>query len=99
MTGKTLLTVSLLLPFMAISSVVHADATTTKKRHWASEPRITSFSSSSRAQTVPEGGGGHGAGVESCAYQYQGGPKSNLWTCRSTFQPTHSVQPTHSGGR
>jgi hypothetical protein len=83
MTGKHLLTVSLLLPFMAISSVVHADPTTTKKRHWAPELR------SSRAQALPQADSNYGPPVESCAYQYQGGPKSNLWTCRPEYRPSH----------
>ncbi len=27
-----------------------------------------------------------GAGVETCAYQYQAGPKSSLWTCRPEYE-------------
>jgi hypothetical protein len=89
MIGKRLLTVSLLLPFMVISSLVHADATPSKKRHWPNELRDYSFRQGSalnrvapRAQVLPEAESNHGLTTERCAYQYQGGPKSSLWTCR-----------------
>ena len=76
MTGKNLLTVPLLLPLLAMSSVVHADRTATKKRHQDPELR------SSRALALPPVGN-DGRTAESCAYHYQGGPKANLWTCRA----------------
>jgi hypothetical protein len=90
MTGKRLLTVSLLLPLMVVSGVVHADATTIKKKHWANEPRGYSFRDSSalerngpHAQALPEAPSHYGWSAERCAYQYQSGPKSNLiWSCR-----------------
>ncbi len=69
MTGKPLLTVSLLLPFMVMSGVVHADSKITKKNHRPNEVTV-------RAQAMPR------PTTERCAYQYQGGPKSSLWACR-----------------
>jgi hypothetical protein len=83
MTGKHLLTVSLLLPLVAMSRVVHADQTAPKKRHWDNELRR------SRALALPPVGN-DGRTAESCAYQYQGGPKSNLWTCRAQI-PTNPM--------
>jgi hypothetical protein len=81
MTGKSLLTVSLILPFMAISSVVHADPTTAKQRHWPNEVRIYSFKDTrARAQAEPQVYGDYGPATTSCTYQ--GGPKSNVWTCQ-----------------
>jgi hypothetical protein len=84
MTGKRVLTISLLLPFMAISSVVHVDAATATKNHHTLLKQATA-----RAQVLPRSGAYYGAGaygagaaIEACAYQYQGGPKSSLWTCR-----------------
>jgi hypothetical protein len=84
MTGKSLLTISLLLPFIAISSVVHADAATATKRHAIFKQ------TTARAEALPRPGGYYGAGVgayygtgaatEAC--NYQGGPKSGLWTCQ-----------------
>ena len=72
MTGKPLLTVSLLLPFMVMSGVVHADSKITKKNHRPNEVTV-------RAQAMPR------PTTERCAYQYQGGPKSSLWTCRRSY--------------
>ena len=85
MTGKQLLTVLLLLPFMAVASVVHADPTITKKRHSATELR------SSQAQVLPRAEGSYGLTGTSCVYQYQGGPKSNLWTCRPEYQGSYPI--------
>jgi hypothetical protein len=94
MTGKGLLAVSLLLPFMAISSVVQADAATAMKRHSGNEVRGHTLlkQTTVRAEVLPRPGPYHGSGVgayyatgaatEACGYQYQGGPKSSLWTCR-----------------
>lgn len=86
MTGKGLLAVSLLLPFMAISSVVQADAATATKRHSGNEVRGHTLlkQSTVRAEALPQPGAyyGTGAATEACDYQYQGGPKSSLWTCR-----------------
>jgi hypothetical protein len=76
MTGKSLLIVSLILPFIAISSVVHADPTTAKKRHWPNEVRGYSFKdTTARAQAGPQICGDSGPTT-------QGGPKSNVWTCQ-----------------
>jgi hypothetical protein len=55
MTGKQFVVLSLVLPFVALSSAIHADAATAKTRHWA----ITSFSSSSPVQSEPEAGSGY----------------------------------------
>jgi hypothetical protein len=82
MTGKRLLIVSLLLPFMGASSVVHADPTATKKRHWANELRSYSFKKDRMAPSAQAAPQDYGPTAESCAYRYQGGPKSSLWTCR-----------------
>ena len=92
MTGKCLLTASLLLPFMLISSIAHADSTTAKKRYLANEQRNYPSSESSglnRTATRAEVGtprllfdNDFGPSTGRCAYQYQGGPKSSLWTCR-----------------
>jgi hypothetical protein len=81
MTGKRLLTVSLILPFMAISSVVDADPITAKKRHSPSEVRSYSFrDTTARAQAGPQVYSDYGPTTASCTYQ--GGPKSNVWTCQ-----------------
>jgi hypothetical protein len=45
--------------------------------------------SSDRAQAMSQAHNDYGPGLESCAYQYHGGPKS-AWTCGTHFQPTHS---------
>jgi len=92
MTGKCLLTASLLLPFMLISSIVHADSAAAKKRYLANEQRnYPSWEGSGPNRTVtraevgtprPQFGNDFGLSGGRCAYQYQGGPKSSLWTCR-----------------
>jgi len=88
MTGKRLLTLSL-LPFMMMSSAVYADSVTSKKRHVSHEVRPYSVKDDVALSGVPSGGRPapqtgtyYGSTAERCAYQYQGGPKSNLWTCR-----------------
>jgi hypothetical protein len=76
MTGKSLLTISLLLPFMAISSVVHADAATATKRHAIFKQ------TTARAEAPPRPGAYYSTGAATEACSYQGGPKSGLWTCQ-----------------
>ena len=81
MTAKGLLTISLLLPFMAISSVVHADPTAAKQRHSPSEVRSYLLKdTTARAQAEPQIYVDYGSTTPSCTYQ--GGPKSNAWTCQ-----------------
>ena len=81
MIGKSLLTVSLILPFMAISSVVHAEATAANKRHPPNEVRSYLFKDTTvRAQAGPQIYTDYGPTTASCTYQ--GGPKSNVWTCQ-----------------
>jgi hypothetical protein len=81
MTGKRLLIVSLILPFMAISSVVHADPTAAKKRNPPNEVRNYSFKDTTvRAQAGPQVYSDFGPTTASCTYQ--GGPKANVWTCQ-----------------
>ena len=92
MAGKCLLTVSLLLPSMLISSIVHAGSADARKRYLANERRNYSsweHSGPNRAATradvgtpQPQFGNDFGLSTSRCAYQYQGGPKSSLWTCR-----------------
>jgi hypothetical protein len=88
MTGKRLLTLSL-LPFMLMSSAAYADSVASKKRHVSHEVRPYSVADDlavnrapSGGRLAPQAGSYYGSTAEHCAYQYQGGPKSNLWTCR-----------------
>jgi hypothetical protein len=83
MTGKQFIALSLVLPFVALSSAIHADAATAKKRHWA----ITSFSSSSPVQAEAEAGSGYGRTTPS--YRYFGGPKSGLSPNPDGYQRSH----------
>jgi hypothetical protein len=83
MTGKRFIALSLVLPFVALSSAIHADAATAKKRHWA----ITSFSSSSPVQAEVEAGSRYGRTTAS--YRYFGGPKSGLSVSPGEFQRSH----------
>jgi hypothetical protein len=69
------------LPFMAISSVVHADPTAAKNRHSPNEVRSYLFKdTTARAQAGPQVYGDFGPTPASCTYQ--GGPKSNVRTCQ-----------------
>lgn len=90
MSSKRLLTVSLLLPLVATSSIAHAGPRITDKSYWpdgwrSSPPPSEAYAvgqRASRAQAVPQ--------VYTDRYRdraitictYQGGPKSNIWTCR-----------------
>jgi hypothetical protein len=80
MTGKQFIALSLVLPFVALSSAIRADAATAKKSHWA----ITSFSASSPVQAA---GGGYGGTAAS--YRYFGGPKSGLSPNPDGYQRSH----------
>jgi hypothetical protein len=84
MTGKQFVVLSLVLPFVALSSAIHADAATAKTRHWA----ITSFSSSSPVQSEPEAGSGYRQ-APSYGYRYFGGPKSGLAASPGEYQRSH----------
>lgn len=87
MLTKRLLSISLLLPLVAISATAHAGSTITDKSYWPNEARpavhVTTGASqnklrdafASSATLADESGN---------AWRYQGGPK---------------YQPTHSGGR
>ena len=86
MNRMQLLTVSLVLPFMAVSGVVRANATTARIRP------VTPLSFSAHAQMRPETSGAYGLS-ESPEYRYLGGLKSRL------FASQHEFALTHSGGR
>ena len=90
MLTKGLLEISLLLPLMAISATAYAGSTITDKSYWPNEARQSAQArtggspndlssafafdrAGSRLQPVPNS-------AKSCTYQ--GGPKSNLWSCR-----------------
>ena len=87
MLTKPLLTISLLLPLVAMSATAHARLTITDKSYWPSAARLAVHITTGASQNklrdafassttqVDEGGN---------AWRYQGGPK---------------YQPTHSGGR
>jgi hypothetical protein len=81
MTGKQLLTASLILPLIAIASAAYADPTT--KRHAPNHAQSYLFrDTAARAQAGVEVYPDYRPTPASCTYQYQGGPKSSLWTCR-----------------
>ena len=80
MLTKRLLTISLMLPLVAVSATAHAGSTITDKSYWPSEARQSAQSDlnsalaydrpASRVQlTTPADDGGS-------AWHYQGGPKS-----------------------
>jgi hypothetical protein len=86
MTGKRLLTLSL-LPFMLMSSAAYADSVASKKRHVSHELHPYSVKDDLAVNRVPgrlakQTGSYYGSTAQRCAYQYQGGPKSSLWTCQ-----------------
>jgi hypothetical protein len=83
MTRTQLLTVSLVLPFMAVSGVVHANPTTARNRP------VTSLSFSSHAEMRSEASGGYGQTTESPGFRYLGGPKSGLLAYQGEFAHTH----------
>jgi hypothetical protein len=90
MTRKYLRTISLLLPFMVISSVVYAAPTVTNNRY--SEARSLSHHellrrTAARAESVPQVYNDSRPGAQ--AWTYQGGPKSSVGT----------FQRSHPGGR
>jgi hypothetical protein len=81
MTGKGLLTVSLILPFVTISSVVHAEPTLAKKTHSPNAVRSYLFKDTTvRAQAGPQVYTDYGPTTAACTYQ--GGPKSDFWICQ-----------------
>jgi hypothetical protein len=94
MTGKYLLTLSL-LTFTLTSNAVYADPVADRKRHFSHELRASSLMDNLVLNRVPSdprlalqsgtyygsGGNYNSATGDRCAYQYQGGPKSNLRTC------------------
>jgi hypothetical protein len=81
---KHLFMISVLLPFMAISSVVHADHNYQHRRnqpsgHGAFNQAVpTPAASKTELQGRPSSQEGH----PEKACTYQGGPKSGLWACR-----------------
>jgi hypothetical protein len=95
MLAKRLLTMSLLLPLVAISATAHAGSTITDKSYWPSEAR-----QSAQIGTVSSPGNVYSAFAydgplsslqprantkdDGSAWRYQGGPKSQM---------------THAGGR
>jgi hypothetical protein len=95
MLTKRLLTISLLLPLVAISATAHAGSTITDKSYWPSEAR-----QSAQIGTVGSRGNVYSAFAydgpvsslqpaantndDGSAWRYQGGPKSQM---------------THAGGR
>jgi hypothetical protein len=79
MIGKPLLTLSL-LTFTLTSNAVYADSVAGGKRHFPRELRASSFTDNLALNGVPSGAQLAPTAVR-CAYHYQGGPKSNLWTC------------------
>jgi hypothetical protein len=83
MTRTQLLTVSLMLPFMAVSGVVHANPATTRNQ------LDTSLSFSSHAEMRSEGSGAYGQTEESPRFRYLGGPKSGLLAYQGEFAHTH----------
>lgn len=88
MSRKRLLTVSLLLPFMAISGIALADH---NYQHRSNEARSYSphepFAMERKAP-IRRVARGHkndqknSNAVKPCTFSYQGGPKSGSWACR-----------------
>jgi hypothetical protein len=87
MLTKHLLTISLLLPLVAMSATAHAGSTITDKSYWPSEARqvvhITTGSSQNKLRDAFASSTTQ-ADESGNAWRYQGGPKS---------------QATHPGGR
>jgi hypothetical protein len=90
MTRKHLRTISLLLSFMAISSVAYAAPTVTNNRD-SEAPSLSHHEvlrrTAARAEAVPQVYNDSRPGVE--AWTYQGGPKSSVGIVRSGFQRSH----------
>ena len=82
---------TILAAFVAVLAGPASALTNGDSRNSAAAERLLR-ATSSRAQATPQANNYYSPGLESCAYQYHGGPKSE-WTCWS-----HS-QPTYSGGR
>lgn len=83
MLTKHLLTISLLLPLVAMSATAHAGSTITDKSYWPSKAR-----QSAQIRTVGSQSGSNSAlaydRTAGSAWQYQGRPESQM---------------THTGGR
>ncbi len=84
MLTKRLLTISLLLPFVAISSVAHANH---NNQHHPNQPAV--YGAFNQAGSTPAASRMDLQGRSSLqqrnsrkACTYQGGPKSGLWACR-----------------
>ena len=95
MLTKRLLTISLLLPLVAISATAHAGSTITDKNYWPSEARQSAQTRTGGSQndlgsalaydrTTLRPQPATNANDDGSAWRYQGGPKS---------------QATHTGGR
>ena len=82
--ANILLRVSLLLPFLAISSAVHADHNFQHRTNQPAEygafnqagPTATASKTGWQGRPLPEQRNSR----KSCTYQ--GGPKTGMWTCR-----------------
>ena len=87
MLAKRLLTLSLLLPLVAISAAAHAGSTITDKSYWPSEARPAAHIRSGASQNELRdafASSATQADESGNAWRYQGGPK---------------YQVTHTGGR
>jgi len=84
MLAKYLLTISTVLPFMAISSAVHADH---NYQHRPNQPagyaafnQAVPTPAASKTELQRRPSVQRGNSQKACTYQ--GGPKSGLWACR-----------------
>ena len=93
MIRKSLLTISLLLPLMAMAGIANAGIVNSDKRYWPNEVGplsyavvVTDSGTVERKRSSRRAAPSHDAGrrrhnvAKSCTYQ--GGPKSGLWACR-----------------
>jgi hypothetical protein len=85
MTRKLVLTASLLLPLVAIAGVAHAEPATADKSYRSTEVRRDQADARrAYARAMPYVRAAPQLSTEQFATSctYQGGPKSNAWTCR-----------------
>jgi hypothetical protein len=84
MLTKPLLSISLLLPLVAMSATAHAGSTITDKSYWPSAARLAVHITAGASQNKLRDAFASSATMADDAWRYQGGPR---------------FQPNHSGGR
>jgi len=75
MLGKRLLTISILLPLVAISATAHAGSTITDKSYWPSAARPAVHGQASTAQSGPRDAFAYTSAWD---YRYPGSPRAQM---------------------